>query len=71
MNEIIHEQKLKLSEEQLRGPDQPDYELDITKLNANFQEKAQQLKQEELEAKEQIQDLEEMISSEERQIVSL
>jgi len=54
MNEIIHEQKLKLSEEQLRGPDQPDYELDITKLNANFQEKAQQLKQEELEAKEQI-----------------
>lgn len=71
MNEIIHEQKLKLSEEQLRGPDQPDYELDITKLNANFQEKAQQLKQEELEAKEQIQDFEEMISSEERQIVSL
>lgn len=71
MNEIIHEQKLKLSEEQLRGPDQPDYELDITKLNANFQEKAQQLKQEELEAKEHIQDLEEMISSEERQIVSL
>lgn len=36
MNEIIHEQKLKISEDNQRGPDQPEIDLDLNKLNEDY-----------------------------------
>lgn len=71
MNEIIQEQKLKLNEEALKGPDQPDVNLDIDKIKEDFITKANQLKEEENFAKQVIQEIESGIEDEESMINQL
>ena len=52
MNELVHEYKLKMDQENLKGPDQPDFELDLNKMTQDYQQKTQALKEEQQDAKE-------------------